>query len=285
MGQSNGKTAKTVKTASATNEALTTGLKEFIDKISHGFAMVGVASIDRFRNAPQGHGPRDFIGDANAVVVIGLPIAEGLADFHRFLENSELIKEEEEYVDKDGVKKTWYPRRATRNHIERRGSHEIINIELQALSMYGSIFLEKAGFKSVYLPTTYGQTFSWPASLPHQRVGPFSHRHAAVAAGLGEFGLNNLLLTRQYGPRNRFVSIITQAPLAADPLIDKPICLGEKCSLCVKSCGGQAFGNIYSLDIGGHENRLARINIDSCYAAFDTCFKKCLTACPIGKRD
>lgn len=274
------------------NQALTDELKQFLKDISHDFGLVGVASIDRFSGAPKGHGPRDFIPDANAVVVIGLPIVEGLMDFSHFMEESELIKDENTYADGSqdaplavqGITRVWNPRRATRNHIERRGSHEIINIELQTLSMYGSIFLEKRGFKSVYLPTTYGQTFSWPSALPDQRVGPFSHRHAAVAAGLGEFGLNNLLLTRRYGPRNRFVSIITQAPLAADPLIEKPICLGEKCSLCVKTCGGKAFGETYGLNVGGHVSRLARINVDSCLKGFGACFKKCITACPVGIR-
>lgn len=266
-----------------TDKQLTEKLKLFIEERSHGFGLIGVASIDRFQNAPQGHHPRDFIKDAQAVVVIGLPIVEGLADFACFLKKSELIKDEEVPVS-DGAEKTWNPRTATLNHIERRGSHEIVNIELQTLSMYGAAFLEKNGFKSVYLPTTYGQTFSWPNTLPDQQVGPFSHRHAAVAAGLGEFGLNNLLLTPQYGPRNRFVSIITQAPLVANSLIKKPVCLGETCSLCIKHCGGQSFGEKYELTIGGHVNRLAKIDTAACLQGFGTCFKKCLTICPVGRK-
>ncbi|MHB8066132.1 MAG: 4Fe-4S binding protein [Ruminiclostridium sp.] len=270
------------------NKLLTDELKRFIVDISRGVALVGVASIDRFNGAPLGHGPRDFIPDANAVVVIGFPIAEGLVDHDRFMEGSEVIKEEDTYVGKDGVTRTWYPRRALRNHIERRGSHEIINSELQTLSIYGANFLEKAGFKSVYLPTTYGQTFSWPGNtnpdFPKTSFGPFSHRHAAVAAGLGEIGLNNLMLTPEYGPRNRFVSIITRAPLVADPLISKTICLGEKCSLCVKNCYGEAFGEVYNLNIGGHVSRLARINTDACMKGFEYCYKKCIAACPVGLR-
>lgn len=267
---------------------LTANLKQFIATMSYDFALVGVASIDRFNKAPVGHGPRDFIPDANAVVVIGLPIAEGLSDFEHFLEESEVIKEDDTYLSKDGSVKPWKPREALRNHIERRCSHEVINIELQRFSMYAAFFLEKAGYKSVYLPTSYGQTFSWPVNinsdLPHppQGFGAFSTRHAAVAAGLGEFGLNNLLLTPQYGPRNRFVSLITRAPLVADLLLQKPVCLGEKCALCLKKCGGHSFGEIYELEIGGHVNRLARLNREACRAGFGSCLKKCITACPVG---
>jgi epoxyqueuosine reductase QueG len=66
--------------------------------------------------------------------------------------------------------------------------------------------------------------------------GPFSHRHAATRAGLGEFGYNNLVLTREFGPRQRFNSIITDAELIPDPLITEPVCLRDKCNLCLKAC-------------------------------------------------
>jgi epoxyqueuosine reductase QueG len=66
--------------------------------------------------------------------------------------------------------------------------------------------------------------------------GPFSHRHAATRAGLGEFGYNNLVLTPEFGSRQRFNSIITDAELVPDPLIDKPICRRDACQLCQKAC-------------------------------------------------
>ncbi|OPY70426.1 MAG: hypothetical protein A4E57_00566 [Syntrophorhabdaceae bacterium PtaU1.Bin034] len=269
---------------------LTDQVKGFIERISHGLAAVGVAPADRFDEAPPGHGPTAFIPDAKAVVVIGLPIVEGLMNLDRFMEGSGVIKEEDVYTDKAGTTKTWSPRQALRNHIERRGSHEIINIELQTMSMYAAIFLENAGFKSIYLPTTYGQTFSWPGNinrdLPRapQWFGPFSHRHAAVAAGLGRFGLSNLLLTPQHGPRNRFVSIITAAPLRSDPMIRGPLCLGENCSLCITNCVGRAFGEVHEFKVGGQVNRMARIDRDACLKGFDACYKKCMTVCPVGRK-
>jgi epoxyqueuosine reductase QueG len=76
----------------------------------------------------------------------------------------------------------------------------------------------------------------WDRSPFRSSPGPFSHRHAATRAGLGEFGLNNLVLTRQFGPRQRFNSIVTDADLIPDPLIEKPICLRERCRLCLNAC-------------------------------------------------
>ncbi|MCJ7823156.1 MAG: hypothetical protein MUQ26_08805, partial [Armatimonadetes bacterium] len=55
-------------------------------------------------------------------------------------------------------------------------------------------------------------------------------------AGLGEFGYNNLVLTREFGPRQRFNSILTDAELVPDPLITEPICLRDACKLCLEAC-------------------------------------------------
>ena len=66
--------------------------------------------------------------------------------------------------------------------------------------------------------------------------GPISHRHAATRCGLGEFGYNNLVLTKQFGARQRFNTLVTDAPLVPDPLISEPICLRDKCGLCLKAC-------------------------------------------------
>ncbi|MFH1499152.1 MAG: hypothetical protein ABII82_15160, partial [Verrucomicrobiota bacterium] len=82
-----------------------------------------------------------------------------------------------------------------------------------------------------------GNECSVPLFSPFRYTfGPFSHRHAATRAGLGEFGYNNLVLTRQFGPRQRFNSIVTDAELTGDPLISEPICLRDRCNLCRKAC-------------------------------------------------
>ncbi len=259
---------------------LTKKLKAHVSKIAHRAALVGIAPIDRFQGAPKGHHPCDFLANARSVVVIALPIVSGLMKWHEYLEKSDIIRDTDTYKDQ-----TWSPRTVIRKHIERRCCYEVINDELQALSMYEAIFLEQAGYSSTYLPTTYGQTLSWPGNYqwdfpkPPGGFAPFSHRHAAVAAGLGVFGLNNLLLTPQYGPRQRLVSIITEAPLKPDPLLKKSLCLGPKCSLCVKKCPAHALAV-----------PAARTDIDACRNYYKDsvlgtqCGRECMTACPIGRR-
>lgn len=279
-----------------TDDPLTRELKQFLLNVTHNTALVGIASIDRFEGAPAGHRPQDFIALARSVVVIALPIVSGLAHWDQYMEDSSIVKDVDVYTDENGREKKWSPRTSIRKHIERRCCYEVINDELQAISMYGAIYLEQAGYDSAYLPTTYGQTLSWPGNYiwnypkPPGGMAPFSHRHAAVAAGLGEFGLNNLLLTPQFGPRQRLVSIITEAPLQADPMIKEPICLGVPCSLCIKHCPAQAFSGDYDLEIGKQYNRLAKMNIEACRNFYKDsfsgtqCARECLNLCPIGKR-
>ncbi len=64
-----------------------------------------------------------------------------------------------------------------------------------------------------------------------------SYRHAAVMAGLGELGVNNLLLTPQHGPRVRMVALVTDAELEPGEPLAPLLCRPEKCGYaCVKAC-------------------------------------------------
>ena len=95
-------------------------------------------------------------------------------------------------------------------------------------------FLESKGYVA-YLP---------PASMPVDVVrrgwrsycaAEWSHRQAAIAAGLGVKGYNNLLITPEYGPYVRLASLLTTAELepSARDLPDD-VCSG--CMACVTAC-------------------------------------------------
>ena len=104
---------------------------------------------------------------------------------------------------------------------------------------YGtSRFLEnKMGARVVTIPLSY------PFEIHNDRkarkaVADFSHRHAAVAAGLGQFGCHNLVIHPKFGTRVNFVSIITNLELNPSPQVSD--CLCAHCDLCVKNCPGSA---------------------------------------------
>ena len=74
------------------------------------------------------------------------------------------------------------------------------------------------------------------------RLSPsFCHLHAAVAAGLGRRGKVGVVLTPEYGPRQRWISVITTAPLVPDPRLEKEQCIefikpGSCQDKCIEVC-------------------------------------------------
>jgi len=97
--------------------------------------------------------------------------------------------------------------------------------------------------------------------IPTDWCADFSNRHAAVAAGLGEFGLHALIITPEFGMKQRFCSVITDAPLTPDPMYSgAPLC--DKCMACVNVCPAKAIkmDNLEKLTIGDREFEYATVD-------------------------
>ncbi|MBN1671042.1 MAG: epoxyqueuosine reductase [Kiritimatiellae bacterium] len=214
----------------------------------HGAALVGVAGVDRFDPmpplhdaAPPGHHPRDFIPGARSVISIAQPILSGVMDAPAVLAEADLP------MIPPHVRRPYFDR------IYGRVGHFVQDCMLEFVGQIVGQYLMSRGYQAMIFPTTGvhpslpgltdGEIWGGPPKGVAQTFspfrytfGPFSHRHAATRAGLGEFGYNNLVLTPEFGPRVRFNSIVTDAELAPDPLITRPICLRRKCKLCIKAC-------------------------------------------------
>jgi len=63
---------------------------------------------------------------------------------------------------------------------------------------------------------------------------------AAVRAGLGEIGYCGIFLTPEFGPRQRFQIILTDAEIEPDPIRKENIC--DLCKECMKICPLGAIG-------------------------------------------
>jgi epoxyqueuosine reductase QueG len=92
-----------------------------------------------------------------------------------------------------------------------------------------------------HLETTYdSRAVSVPVSYPmdfgpgKSGLGEVSLRHAAVAAGLGAFGLHNLVVHPRFGSRIIFSAVLTTLPLQSDPPVADHPC--TRCGLCVPAC-------------------------------------------------
>ena len=266
---------------------LTTHVKR-IARVDLGARLVGVASVDRFEGAPRGHHPTDFLPQCRAVVVLGMPIVRGLMRWGDFMARSEIVPDVAP-VPGDSANGQWRPLRSLQVHVERRCAYESINDELQTMSLRLGCFLEEEGHEALYLPTTFGGTHSWNHAGPNpvRAFGPFSHRHAAVAAGLGNFGKSNLFLAPRYGPRVRLVSVLTSAPLVPDPMCDPHVCL-DKCDQCVTHCPAGAFGEPVAFKVGGRTQVVAKFDIERCRDFYNRgvrrCNGECMTACPLAQR-
>ena len=95
--------------------------------------------------------------------------------------------------------------------------------------------LEDAGHAAVavpaFLPIDMSDDF-------RGMLGEVDHRRAAVEAGLGAYGLSNLLITEAYGPRVRLASILTTASIAHTRPLKKRLCI--ECGRCVEACPANA---------------------------------------------
>ena len=212
-----------------------------------GCDLVGVANVERFKEAPQGRRPRDILPTARSVVVGVTHILDSVCD--------DLPETRYEYTNQ------FY----------------ILNGTLGTASTKVSRLLEDQGYRAIPIPAAYPR-------INKELMGVFSHRHAAVLAGLGELGLSNLLLTPQFGARVRIVSVITEARLEPDPPYAKSLCykMQKECEkACVTSCPVQAISSN------------GAVNKDLClryqeqimpWSAVELRCGLCLGSCPIGRR-
>jgi epoxyqueuosine reductase QueG len=94
-----------------------------------------------------------------------------------------------------------------------------------------------------------GETAAPLSTGPMTNGTQISIRHSAVAAGLGEFGWLSIVLTPEFGPRNRFGVILTAAEIEPDPLYSGPkLCDPSKCTVCTDVCPTKAIGAYGSED-------------------------------------
>ena len=191
--------------------------------LTMGADLVGIAPIERFTNAPDGHKPTDFLPECKSVISIGLHIFQGMADVWG------------EY-DKPGKTITPYL----------FYGYGLTNIESSRIVNRMAKLLEYRGYKTLcFMPTWVSSFYKYfEEMLTTNKVrAEFSHRHAAAAAGIADLGWNGLGLSPEFGSMQRFNSILTSAELEPTPLYDGPaLCRPKECGMkCVRTCSAQAF--------------------------------------------
>jgi epoxyqueuosine reductase QueG len=177
-----------------------------------GAHLVGVAPVSRWAKAPIEHSPQGIYPQARSVVVCAL----------HFLDAPTELGAEAD------------PRNPGPAMTEMN-----VSAHLHGIAFGLAKFLQAQGHGAMFVR----QSGAWryrSAGGDRGWVGDICHYYAAVCAGLGEVGWNNITLTPQFGPRQRFVSIITEADLTPTPMYDGPA-LCDRCKLCAKNCPTQSF--------------------------------------------
>lgn len=218
------------RSASPTDNELSTEVKQYA--LTRAIHLVGVASAERLAAAPPGFRPGDLLPGARAVVVLGIGLPRGLSQF-------------------------WKSSAWSYHYY----GYQLPNKRLGQAAYDVTLWLEGRGHTSFpIVPTTYMKDCD-----VLDPVGEFSHRHAAMAAGLGVIGYHNLLMTPRFGPRNRFVSVLTRAPLAADPMYSGPE-LCDRCECCIRVCPTGALDTTQprSVEIDGVRSEYAGLDKLAC---------------------
>ena len=248
-----------------------------------GATLVGIASVDRFGGAPSGHSPLDLMPQAKSVIVAGVRIPDPVVDYEEYhLKMKEMNPEL-------GIE-------ASIENFYMQMGHYVEDMMLNILSVKLANWLEtNYGLRSLPTPNASHTGLGHPVMAAP--MGFFSQRHAAVRAGLGEFGLSGLVITPQFGPRMRYVSVITEAALEPDPLLKEKVCMRGRCGgangpACQQKCVNKAISlrpgvdmNKIFIDIPVALNREKCVNFAAEKGGFACTFVgTCLRMCPIGQK-
>lgn len=158
--------------------------------------------------------------------------------------------------------------------------YNTVNQSLDRIALCLSTILGNYGFKTLLIPASN--------RVDDKKLqGLFSHKLAARLAGLGWIGPSCLLITPEAGPRVRWVSILTDAPLQpGEPMESR---CGD-CRECVDACPPNAFTGRY---FDPAEHRDLRFNVERCDSYRRHLQDKvsgarvcgmCILACPFGQK-
>ena len=229
------------------------------EEASHiGFDLVGIAdALDpQFDRAPEGHKPTEYLAGAKSVIVGGKEILD------------EMLQ-------------------TTPSSIYSKHYDQVNGFLTGAADML-SRFIRRQGFKAMWFPETDDyRYFKEQRDRGAKAYSPsFSHISAATAAGLGVRGKVGVVLTPQFGPRQRWISLISTAPLVPDPKFQDELCLeritpGSCGDKCIKVCQKSASGALKPWPEEG--------GVDMFHCSFGTFKEKglacgmCIKVCPAGK--
>jgi epoxyqueuosine reductase len=213
--------------------------------LAEGMDLVGITPVRRLENAPEGRRPADILPTAQSAIVAAVHVLDSVWDLP-------------------------YTR------YEYTNQFFVLNSMLNSMAFKLSRYLESQGYRTIPIPAAYPR-------INKLMCGVFSHRHAAVQAGLGELALNNLLTTPQFGSRVRLVTIVTESFLEPDSPFEEKLCqaMRTECQLaCVKNCPVHAISEDGVVDKAKCLHYQEQIMP---WSAVELRCGVCVASCPVGE--
>lgn len=180
----------------------------------YGADKIGVASIDRFEKVEPSGNPKMILPSVKSVLVLLHSIPRGWA----------------RGVESHSPWETSYT----------RGGHLDSSLTIE-IAYNICTYIEKCGFDAVPM-------YNYPLEMRGQGVKIKKDKpapdvivdgfYAAHAAGLGQFGKCGIFLTPEFGPRQQFTIILTNAEIKPDKVINESVC--DDCTKCAKACYANA---------------------------------------------
>ncbi len=205
-----------------------------------GADLVGVGNVERCEHAPLMMSPQGLLPTARSVIVMALRHPDGCIETGG-----------ETHPQEIGPYRVQY----------------LMNSRLDEMSYRMATFLERRGAQAIPIVSSNIWRYTAYKDLDAIFAPDVSHIYMAVVAGLAEVGYNGLALTPEFGARNRFVTVITDAALEGDPLIE-PGSVCDQCMLCRTHCPAEALSKEVDgekvLRIDGREYRFANKNLWRC---------------------
>ncbi|NLY96077.1 MAG: 4Fe-4S binding protein [Clostridiaceae bacterium] len=206
-----------------------------------GIDVLGFAPKSRFEALEKEHNPFSIFPEAETVILLGKRICRGS------LRGVEEGSNFEDYV------------LYGRNWLE--------DIFLTTACYDMTRLIEDNGWEAV--PIFPNPTEVRPQGIPVAEGRPAPNVHpdfdyAAVACGVAEISYNGILLTPDFGSRQRFHMIITDAVIEPTPVLDKSIC--DLCGKCADACPLHAISKTEykTVTICEKNMKVARIDYSLC---------------------
>ena len=226
---------------------------KYLKKAAAGFDLVGVADpfCAELQRAPNGHKPQDYLPGVKSVISLGVR------------------------VDPEILQTT--PSSSYSHH------YDELNKKLNSGAKDIVLWLEQQGYQSLAFPETDSYTILWEQYNRGDKafVPCFNHLAVAVAAGLGKMGDCGVVLTPQYGPRQRWVSVVTTAAFSFTASLKGEVCLerqGQICGKCAAACP------IKAISSKGTDVRRCWIRWTDLRKSGSAC-GQCIKACPAGTKE